>query len=161
VTKKEFNVRAVGHVHIDGDDASLKILKEYAGALEGVEGFSHVWVVFWCDRVDRDALRNRTICEKPYVKGPDRLGLWATRSEVRPNPIAITPVPVISVDVVNGIIRIPFIDAEDGTPILDIKPYHPTIDRIRNTNRPDWCRHWPEWYEDSAGFDWSAEFNCP
>jgi tRNA (Thr-GGU) A37 N-methylase len=62
------------------------------------------------------------------------------------------------VDVEKGLIVVPWIDAEDGTPILDIKPYHPSTDRIREVKMPRWCQHWPQWYEDSGEFDWSAEF---
>jgi tRNA (Thr-GGU) A37 N-methylase len=67
-------------------------------------------------------------------------------------------VAVISVDVEKGLVIVPWIDAEDGTPILDIKPYHPSSDRIRDVTMPKWCQHWPQWYEDSGEFDWSAEF---
>jgi hypothetical protein len=55
-----------------------------------------------------------------------------------------------------GIVRVPFMDAEDGTPILDIKPYHPSVDRIREVRVPAWCATWPQWYEDSATFDWGG-----
>jgi tRNA (Thr-GGU) A37 N-methylase len=60
-----------------------------------------------------------------------------------------------------GIIYIPYIDAVDGTPIIDLKPYHPSIDRVRDVSVAKWCDHWPKWYEDSADFDWESEFNFP
>ena len=65
---------------------------------------------------------------------------------------------VLHIDYERGVIHIPYIDAEDGTPILDIKPYHPCSDRVRDVTVPEWCGHWPKWYEDSASFDWAAEF---
>ena len=77
---------------------------------------------------------------------------------MRPNPICISTVSVLGVDIDKGLIVIPWMDAEDDTPILDIKPYHPSMDRIRDVLMPGWCSHWPQWYEDSAEFDWSAEF---
>ena len=160
--QSEFQVKAVGQVRLVGQEgARLEIFKKHAAALEGIRGFSHLWVLCWFDQVDREALRAQTTCEKPYVNGPERLGIWATRSPVRPNPIAMTPVPVIEVDVTKGLVRVPFIDAEDGTPILDLKPYHPAVDRIRQLAVPNWCQHWPDWYEDSATFDWSTALNCP
>jgi tRNA (Thr-GGU) A37 N-methylase len=76
---------------------------------------------------------------------------------VRPNPIAVSIAAVQSIDEDAGVIRIPYINAEDGTPILDIKPYHPSVDRLGAVSVPAWCRHWPPWYEDSASFDWGAE----
>ena len=42
--------------------------------------------------------------------------------------------------------------------MLDIKPYHPAVDRIREVGVPAWCAGWPEWYEDSMTFDWGAVF---
>jgi tRNA (Thr-GGU) A37 N-methylase len=62
------------------------------------------------------------------------------------------------VDLENGLVIVPWIDAEDGTPILDIKPYHPSSDRVRDVRMPEWCAHWPQSLEDSAAFDWEAEF---
>ena len=65
---------------------------------------------------------------------------------------------MLAIDVEGGRITIPFIDAEPGTPVLDIKPYHPAVDRIREVEVPHWCRSWPEWYEDSMTLDWGAVF---
>ena len=87
------------------------------------------------------------------------MGVFATRSPVRPNPVAITPVQVLRVDPMTGTVDIPFIDAEDKTPIIDLKPYSPSLDRVREANTPPWCAHWPQWAEDSAAFDWEAEFS--
>ncbi len=138
---------------------SLRIDEAFRPALEGLVGFGHVVVVFWCHLADTNEFRGLLTCERPYTKGPDRLGIFATRSPARPNPIGITAVPVLEIDVAEGTVRIPFIDAEDGTPILDLKPYQPSLDRIRNVRTPDWCAHWPQWSEDSGTFDWAAESN--
>jgi len=86
------------------------------------------------------------------------IGIFATRSPVRPNPIALSAVPVLGIDTAAGIIRVPFIDADDHTPVLDIKPYLPATERVRDVNVPAWSSHWPQWYEDNRGFDWAAEF---
>lgn len=94
---------------------------------------------------------------KPYRKGPRTLGIFATRSPLRPNPIALTAVAVLGLDPEAGRIDIPYIDAEEGTPVLDIKPYHPSVDRVREVTVPAWCNHWPRWYGDSGAFDWEAE----
>ncbi len=77
---------------------------------------------------------------------------------MRPNPLALTPVPVLALEPEQGLVRIPYIDAEPDSPVLDIKPYHPAVDRIREVDVPAWCAGWPEWYEDSMTFDWSAIF---
>lgn len=95
---------------------------------------------------------------KPYAKAPEMMGIFATRSPVRPNPIAVTTVAVLHIDYENGVIIIPYIDANNGTPVLDLKPYTPSIDRVENPESPDWCSHWPSNIESSGAFDWEGEF---
>ena len=58
------------------------------------------------------------------------MGVFATRSPARPNPIAMTASEVINIDFASGIIRVAFIDADEDTPVLDIKPYTPSFDRV-------------------------------
>ncbi|MEX1334957.1 MAG: SAM-dependent methyltransferase [Candidatus Limnocylindrales bacterium] len=153
-----FQLQPIGHVEVAGDRFAIAIDEPYRDALIGLGGFSHLNVLWWCHRLDRPEYRAQTVAEKPYRAGPDRLGIFATRSPVRPNPLALSPVPVLDVDIGGGRIAIAFIDAEPGTPVLDIKPYHPAVDRIRDVGVPEWCGSWPVWYEDSMTFDWSAVF---
>ncbi len=87
------------------------------------------------------------------------MGTFATRSPMRPNPIAISCVGVTSIDKDNVIIGLDWIDAHDGTPILDIKPYTPSLDRVESPSVPKWCEHWPKSLELSADFDWGEQFN--
>jgi tRNA-Thr(GGU) m(6)t(6)A37 methyltransferase TsaA len=156
---QEFHMKPVGYIRNADGNTRLELDREFSQALDGLSGFSHVLVVFWCHLTDNADCRSITEMDKPYSMGPDHVGVFATRSPVRPNPIGITPVQVTRLDVQNGLVHIPCIDAEDGTPILDIKPYHPSIDRLRTVETPDWCAHWPKWLEDSAEFDWNREFN--
>ena len=65
----------------------------------------------------------------------------------------------IQIDHENGLIRIAYIDADDGTPVLDLKPYTPSLDRVESPDVPDWCAHWPRSVEESGDFDWENEFN--
>jgi tRNA (Thr-GGU) A37 N-methylase len=140
MSDEHFTVESIGHVEADEGGFALVIAEPYRQAL-----------------ID-PTFREMTIAERPYRDAPAAIGVFATRSPARPNPIGLTAVPVISIDVTSGVVRIPYIDAEDGTPILDIKPYHPAVDRIRNVQTPAWCASWPEWYEDSATFDWGSVF---
>jgi tRNA-Thr(GGU) m(6)t(6)A37 methyltransferase TsaA len=151
-------VSPIGRVSVDEQGFVLSVDEPFRAALHGLEGFSHLEVVFWCDQVDTPELRCVLECEQPYRRAPAKLGVFATRSPVRPNPIAITPVQVLSLDREAGVVRVASIDAEPGTPLLDIKPYHPCIDRVRSVSVPDWCAHWPQWLEESAEFDWAGEF---
>ena len=97
--------------------------------------------------------------EQPYKNAPGIMGIFATRSPARPNPLALTAAEVLQLDLKKGIIRIDYTDANDGTPVLDIKPYTPSMDRVESPKVPEWCGHWPKSREESADFAWENEFN--
>ena len=59
----------------------------------------------------------------------------------------------------NGLIRMPYFDALPGTPILDIKPYIPSLDRVEQPAMPAWCAAWPASVENSGDFDWAEVFS--
>lgn len=153
----EFRISPIGHVRAGTDGLRLEIDREYRPGLRGLNGFSHLNVFWWCHKFDDDALRKTVECDRPYRKSPPRMGVFATRSPLRPNPIALSVVSLLGIDHAAGLVRIPWIDADDGTPIVDLKPYHPSVERVRNVSVPEWCGHWPKWYEDSADFDWGSE----
>lgn len=154
---KEYKIIAIGRVSLEN---GFRIILEpaFADALDGIKGFSHMQILWWMDWFDSSEYRNITISEKPYRNGPASLGIFATRSPVRPNPIGLTNSSLISFDQSTGILEFDYLDAADGTPVLDIKPYQPATERIRYVKVPEWCSHWPQWMEDSAQFDWSSEF---
>ena len=154
----EFKISAIGQVCVSEDGFSLELAEAFIPALKGLDGFSTLNVLWWSSLFDSEEARAILTCEQPYKNAPDEMGIFATRSPVRPNPILLTAVSVLHIDYDKGKIYIPFIDAEDGTPILDIKPYHPSTDRVREVSVPDWCKDWPEWVEDSATFDWEGVF---
>jgi len=160
VGSPRYELRPIGTVRSQNGAYRIEIDEPFRPALEGLAGFSHVLVIFWCHSVDTPEHRQTLTCDQPYTKGPAKLGILATRSPVRPNPLGVTPTAVLKLDVEGGSILASFLDAEDGTPVLDIKPYQPSIDRVRNSRSPDWCAHWPQWLEDSAAFDWASEFSC-
>ena len=154
----QFTVESIGHVKIDKEGFALIIDEPYRPALTELDDYSHINVLWWCHLLDEPTYREMTIAERPYRNAPEQIGIFATRSPARPNPIALSAVPVMSIDVDSGVVRVPWIDAEEGIPILDIKPYHPSVDRIREISLPAWCADWPQWYEDSATFDWGSVF---
>lgn len=151
-------VEPIGSIRVRQGAFTIVIEEAYRPALAELEGFSHINVLWWCHLLDDPLYREMVIADKPYKQGPDAVGIFATRSPVRPNPIALTAAPVISIDQATGEIAVAYIDAEDSSPVLDIKPYLPSVDRIRETRSPQWCADWPDWYEDSATFDWGAVF---
>lgn len=143
---------------LDGKTAIL-LEEEYAPALAGLESFGCVQVIWWFSGCDNESSRSKLTVEKPYRKGPDVIGTFATRSPERPNPIALSSAFITGVDRDNGILYLAYMDAFDGSPVLDIKPYTPSLDRVEMPRVPDWCEHWPRSVEESGTFDWEEEFN--
>lgn len=154
---KEMILKEIGKVCSEKGRSFVQVDEDYRPGLMNLVGFSHVQVVWWghlCDDEGADIL----VIDKPYTKGPEKIGVFATRSENRPNPVLITTIFVQGIDLDKGRIYTPYIDSVEGTPVLDIKPYH-MYERVKNCSVPEWCRHWPQWYEDSGRFNWGAEFN--
>mgnify|MGYP005831995189 CR=1 FL=1 len=109
--------------------------------------FSHVKILWWFDRFDRSSYRKATLCDPPYENAP-RTGVFASRSPVRPNPIALTTARVLDIDAGNRRIKVHGLDAFDKSPVIDIIPYIPACDRVKEYYVPEWLKHWPEWLDD-------------
>ena len=97
-------------------------------ALRGLEDFSHVWLIWVFDRAIRETW-SPTV-RPPRLGGNTRMGVFATRSPFRPNPIALSCVQLAGIrQTAEGpVLRVKGADLVDGTPILDIKPYIPYAD---------------------------------
>ena len=119
-----------------GKIISKIILKpEFAGALSGIEGFSHAIVVTYLHQAHYEKekhlqRRPRNLDTMPIV------GILSQRAKNRPNPIGITAVEIISVG--NDYLEVKGLDAVNETPVLDIKPYYPHFDKIENPKVPEW-----------------------
>jgi tRNA-Thr(GGU) m(6)t(6)A37 methyltransferase TsaA len=149
----------IGKIEPDGNGAKIVLAPEYAKGLEGLRGYGHVQVLWWMDRCDNPAARSILVERKPYVHGPEELGVFALRSPERPNPVALSTAEIVSVDAEAGTLSLAWLDAFPGSAVLDLKPYTPSLDRVERPVTPDWCRHWPKSCEESGAFDWAAEFN--
>ena len=102
-------------------------------AFRGLDGFSHVWLVFLFDQVQEG--EERLSVRPPRLGGNERLGVWATRSPFRPNRIGLSVVRLDRV-VTEGreapFLEVSGLDLVDGTPVLDVKPYVPYADRVED-----------------------------
>ncbi len=156
---EQFTVNSIGKVRSDENGVRIELEKEFIPALTNLEGFGYINVFWWFHQSDNTASRSKLIEKSPYKDSPNPLGTFATRSPERPNPIALTCAYVTFWDCDKGIIGLAFIDAEDGTPIIDIKPYTPSFDRVEHPDVPNWCANWPKNVETSGDFDWSTVFN--
>jgi excinuclease ABC subunit A len=140
-----FEIFPVGAIRRDDGGASLHISEAYIPALKNLEHFSHVRVLWWFHRFQDDRFRRATHNTPPYENAPVT-GVFASRSPVRPNPIGLTTAQIVSVDHERGIVEIAGIDAFDKTPIVDLKPYIPSSDRVKRFTVPEWIAHWPVWH---------------
>lgn len=115
--------------------SELVFRDEFRPALEGLDGFSHLFVITWMDQVTDEG---RSLL-RLHPSGDDRtpeLGVFATRTAHRPNPIAVSIVPVERVR--GGVVHVVGLDMVNGTPLLDVKPYVSFYDSFDATI-PKWA----------------------
>lgn len=155
---KKFEVNPIGKIRNTENGTCIEVDQQYIPALQALDGFSHLNIIWWFSDFDNEESRSVLKTGQPYKNAPAIMGIFATRSPLRPNPIALTAVEIIHIDYEKGVIQIPYIDANDNTPLLDIKPYTPSLDRIESPGVPEWCSHWPKSLEQSANFEWENEF---
>jgi len=121
-------------VYAEGVEGKVIVEAPFAIALDDIEGFERLWLLYWMDRAA--AFRSRVV---PYRDTRER-GLFATRSPSRPNPIGMSAVRLVKRD--DRILHVVDIDILDNTPLLDIKPYLPEFD-AHPSSRSGWfntCR---------------------
>lgn len=105
-----------------------------AEALRGIETYSHLWLIWGFHQAVREGEKQdwRPTVRPPRLGGNTRMGVFATRSPFRPNPIGLTVVKLLAVeDTAEGkVLVVSGADMMDGTPVYDIKPYLPYVDSI-------------------------------
>lgn len=153
-----FQVTEIGKISINDSGMFIQVEEKYIPALQALNGFSHLSVIWWFSSFDTAEARAVLETPKPYKNAPDIMGIFATRSPIRPNPLALSTVEVLHIDYPTGLIQITYIDADNNTPVLDIKPYTPSNDRVEAPAVPAWCAHWPASFETSGDFNWEDEF---
>jgi tRNA-Thr(GGU) m(6)t(6)A37 methyltransferase TsaA len=131
-------LRPIGRVHnqvLDSQDASfdwsqvvsrIELEEQYAGYTFGLDKYTHLLVIFWMDRPRKKQL-------EPLVypcgdKTRSRVGLFASRSPHRPNPLGLKLVELLELN--GNLITVRGLDALNNTPVLDIKPYHGGYDSV-------------------------------
>jgi len=115
--------------------SEIHLQESLAAGLQGIEQFSHIIVIFFMHQSTFDLAAD--LVRRPRER-PDMplVGAFAQRAKHRPNPIGITTVHLIEVK--GNVLKVKGLDAIDGTPILDIKPYLPAHDCPPNATNPEW-----------------------
>jgi len=113
-------------------DSTIEIFEAYESGLLDIDRCTHLYVLYWQDKGDRTVLQTKT----PW--GPDIHGIFSTRSPNRPNPIGLCVVDFLERE--GRLVKVKGLDALDGSPLLDLKPYSAPIDAF-----PD---AWVGWRQD-------------
>jgi tRNA-Thr(GGU) m(6)t(6)A37 methyltransferase TsaA len=120
---------------VDAAEGVIEFFPPYdrPAMLDGLAGFSHLWILFRFDRCAAQGWRPRV--RPPRLGGNREVGVWASRSPFRPNHIGLSVVRLIAVEAgPPARLRVGGVDMTDGTPVVDIKPYVPYADCIRDAD---------------------------
>ena len=115
--------------------SELVIDTDLNGILDGIEDFSHIMVLYWAHHVSPDG---RTLL-KGHPMGRRDLpltGIFATCSPARPNPVCLIAVRLLERK--GNVLKVEGLDAVDGSPLVDIKPYVPSYYAVSDAKRADW-----------------------
>ncbi|MEM0375301.1 MAG: tRNA (N6-threonylcarbamoyladenosine(37)-N6)-methyltransferase TrmO [Nitrososphaerota archaeon] len=149
----EVRLKQIGVVRVNASDEEVReksgqlegyieVFEEFAEGLDGIEEYSHLFVIAYLHRSEWRGLlkvRPRRLLKKGFREDElPVLGVFATDSPVRPNPIALTLVRLIGRE--GNRLRVRGLDLFDGTPVLDIKPYRPDY-RAEDFKIPAWVLH--------------------
>jgi tRNA-Thr(GGU) m(6)t(6)A37 methyltransferase TsaA len=134
--QETYSIKPVGIVRKREDKIWIEIFDEFADALLGLDGFSHIYVLYWFHQNDRPEKR-RTLQVHPRKDPANPLtGVFATHSPQRPNLIALT---LCRIEAISGNkVQIADIDAADGSPVIDIKCYIPGSVPDADVRLPAW-----------------------
>jgi len=140
---KEIKMKPIGYVRRTSKKEDVKdrsliskivIRKDLVEALEDIEDFSHIFVVFYMHQISKKEKRNLKVHPRGRLDLP-LLGVFATRTAFRPNPVGLTLVELLERK--NNVLAVKGLDALDDTPVLDIKPYT-SGDMVLDAMVPEW-----------------------
>jgi tRNA-Thr(GGU) m(6)t(6)A37 methyltransferase TsaA len=139
------SIEAIGQVRnavVDGGDegwgeviSELHLEPQFAAGLDGIEQFSHVVVLFWMHQSTFAPAQDLVRRPRGREDMP-QLGIFAQRARHRPNPLGVTAVRLLERR--GALLRVQGLDAVDGTPLVDVKPYVPSFDRVAEARVPEW-----------------------
>ncbi len=125
----------------DDQISEVEIDPKFCQGLDGLQSFSHIIVLYWLHLRDNDENRRTLKVVPRRHPGAPEVGVFASRSPSRPNPIGLCVSEIIKID--GCILYLKGLDAVEFSPIIDIKPYLPRADSIAGAQVPDWTLHGP------------------
>lgn len=117
--------------------SEVVIHQEYQELLDGIEGFSHIVVVFWPHKLEKECRQRKKVHPMGRKDLPEQ-GIFATRSPARPNPVLISSVRLLERSA--NVLHVQGLEALDQSPIIDIKPITRHYEGVEKPTVPDWIR---------------------
>jgi len=135
-------VKFIGIVRTsNGKESRVEIYSSFCDGLMGLEAFSHLIILYWFHERDTEECR-RTLRVVPRKhEGAPEIGVFGSRSPSRPNPIGLCVVRLLRRK--DCTLTVEGLDAIEGSPIIDIKPYLPRADLVPSAKAPEWTLHGP------------------
>jgi len=135
-------VKFVGRVvEVKGGESKIELKAEFCPGLFRLSQFSHLIVLYWLHLRDNEADRGTLrVIPMRHADAPE-MGVFGTRSPSRPNPIGLCVVELLRLEDCSLIVK--SLDAEEGSPIIDIKPYIPRADSLPEAKVPEWALKGP------------------
>ena len=140
IIMSSFGIHQIGEVKIDQDSCYIEVYPPFVSGLRHIGKFSHLFVLWWISMRDNPQDRSQLLASPPKLEKEIETGVFSSRSPARPNPIGLTKVKLLKVE--DNRLYIDRIDAIDGTPVLDIKPFLPgDTAKIEDLRLPEWFNH--------------------
>ena len=115
-------------------DATIEFKHEYVEGLKDLDGFSHVYLIYYFHKVKEPKLSVIPFNDKTHTPR----GVFSTRTPMHPNSLGLSVVELVKVE--ENIVTIKGVDTSDGTPLLDIKPYIENFDKIEGDTKSGWMK---------------------
>jgi tRNA-Thr(GGU) m(6)t(6)A37 methyltransferase TsaA len=142
-SQEKIVLKPIGVVKTEAANAEVKekdrisqiiVKRELTEALDGITGFSHLFVLFWLNEISSEERKTLKVHPRGRNDMP-LLGVFATRTKLRPNPIGLTLVELVKAD--GNVLTVRGLDAFNETPIVDIKPFD-FWDTAKEAKVPQW-----------------------
>ncbi|MFX1486978.1 MAG: tRNA (N6-threonylcarbamoyladenosine(37)-N6)-methyltransferase TrmO [Promethearchaeota archaeon] len=137
--RRSFAFRTIGVVQKSGPLSEIEMFPEYCSGLRGLADFSHAIILYWFHLRDNKEERSVLSVVPRRHPGAPPVGVFASRSPSRPNPIGFCVVEIMKI--MDCTLVVKGLDAFEGSPIIDVKPYLSRNDTILEAKAPEWALH--------------------
>jgi tRNA-Thr(GGU) m(6)t(6)A37 methyltransferase TsaA len=139
LVRRAFKVVPIGVVESADEVVKIRVFEEFCDGLYRLDDFSHLIVLYWLHERDTENERCVLHVVPKRHQAREEVGVFASRSPSRPNPIGLCVVKLVKIDGCS--LTVEGLDAFRGSPVVDIKPYLPNADFVSGAKAPEWTSH--------------------